>query len=94
VRGKVNLFVYRKKWYKEKVENGGMQKWFEAEERYYLERDSVVYEVRSKSSLLKALSDEKKALKAFFKEQPLLFPAYRERLIREALLFYNALKES
>ncbi|MCC9167129.1 hypothetical protein [Pontibacter harenae] len=91
-KGEVQVLAKRDKDIQERATSKGMEGAYEVMDKYYLYKDGAYHQVKSKSSVLKVLRDEKKQLQKFARAQKLKFRRNREEALVQVAAHYDALK--
>lgn len=87
--GKVNVFAKRIKNFQETISSSQIHRDFIEKSRYYISKDGHYYQVKSKKSVLNVLSDRKRDLNQFIRQNHLRFRKNREAAIIKLAEFYN-----
>ena len=90
--GVTRAIVLQKKTSLKTISSNEVQILYEKRIKYYILKNGKFFQVRSKGSLLKLLSDEKKALKQFLTTHKLRFRGNAESVIAQTAEFYDTLK--
>lgn len=90
---RADLLVIRKKLLMETIEDREVVYWFEDATRYYIRQQDTYHPVKNKRTLLRVLTDRKKAVKRFMKQHKLKFKRGREEAILRTVVYYDQLAE-
>lgn len=90
--GETKVVALRQKSLREKIEVREVIITYEEKNRYFLLRNGVYFQVKSKASALSLMEDRKQELKRFIKEQKISFPDNRELALGKMAEYYDSLK--
>ena len=91
--GESRVLALHQKSTRVRIEGLEVQTSYPAKTRYYIFKNGAFFNVKSKSSVLKVLKDEKQALKRFLREKGIYFAADREASLKSMAAYYDALKK-
>ena len=87
--GKTRFLVKRAKILKDAIEDRQLHYWFEATDRYFIQKDDVFHRVKSKRSVLKVFYDHKKDIQRFMKRNKIKFRKQPEEAIHRIVMYYD-----
>ena len=90
--GTTKLVAKRQKFIREQIVSNVVERSFDDRNRYFLFKNGVYFPVKSKSSVLKLMSDRKQEMKKFLKQQPESTTKNRELLMKSLAEYYDTLK--
>lgn len=88
IQGPVQLLIKRKKSVEIPTVSGTLRS-FASQNIYYIKKGNSYHKVRSRHSVLKVLSDQKRAIRRYLRKNKIYFTDNRENAIRQAVIFYN-----
>lgn len=91
-QGKTRVVAYRKKLLKKEIESNVIEISYDEKNRYFMLKDGVYLPVKSKASVLKILSDEKRELKRFCMQNRSAYWHNRELMLKDLAEHYDTLK--
>jgi hypothetical protein len=89
--GKTSVAVKRQKLLHEEIENASIEITFEEKNRYYIFKDSVFNQIKSKASLIKLLGDKKQQIKKLLRQKKLRMRDNREVIYKSVAEYYDGL---
>ena len=89
--GQTKLVALRKKIMREKIDSDGIERTYEERNKLFMFKHGLFLPVKSKSSVLKLLSDQKQNLKKFIRTLDRPFSAYREDNLSKLAEHYDTL---
>ena len=89
--GKTKLYAKRIKFIEESRSNYILTKSFSEKNHLYFYKDSILYQVKSKSSALKVLKEKKKDIKSYLRKNKISFSNDLEKALISVLFFYDNL---
>jgi hypothetical protein len=90
--GKTKLIARRQKVRRQEIEDLAVETFFDARTRYFVLKNDVFFPVKNKGSLLKILSDRKRRLKKFLKDNKALRLQHKEDLLKGIAAHYDSLE--
>lgn len=91
--GKVKALARRTKQIKEDVSQGIYQAEYLVKDRYYVLKDGIYHEIRTKQSLINLFADQKKALQKFLRTNNIKFKNQRSAAITGVVREYESLTQ-
>ena len=88
--GKTRLIARRQKVRRQEIEDLSVETFFDERTRYFVLKNDVFFPVKNKASLLKILSDKKRGLKKFLKDNKALRFQPKEELLRKIAEHYDS----
>lgn len=92
--GKIKALVKREKSLQERATADGMEGSFKEIDKYFIWKEGTYHQVRSKSSVLRVLKDQKKQLNKFASANKLQFRSGREEAIFKLAQYYDTLQDN
>lgn len=89
--GEAKVLVKRTKLIKEDISSGTFRRFTEQDNRLYIKKGNVFYNVKSKGSVLRVFKDKKRELRKFLKNNKVQFHKDRERAAVEMARYYDTL---
>lgn len=90
--GETKVIARRQKILREQIVSNVIEASFDEKGRYFIFKNGVFFQVKSKASVLKILEDKKQDLKKFLKKNPIRFSENRELVLKSLAQFYDTLK--
>lgn len=90
--GETTVVARRQKVLREKIESSEIHTQYDEKTRYFILKNGVFFQVKSKSSVLKVLADQKNPLKKFMKARGIKFSLDRELALKSLAEFYDKTK--
>lgn len=90
--GETKVIVRRQKTLREQIVSQTVERSFEEKNRYFLMRNGIFFPVKSKSSVLKLMSNRKQEIKKYLKQEKLIFADNRERALATVAEYYDTLE--
>jgi hypothetical protein len=90
--GQSKVIALHQKIVRERIESGDVVTYFPEKTRHFLFKNGIFFHVKSKTSALKVLKEEKQPLKKFLKSNKIIFSLDREASLIGMAQFYDSLK--
>lgn len=90
--GKTKLVARRQKLRRQEIEDLSIDTFYEERNRYFVLKNDVFFPVKTKASLLKILSDRKRELKRFLKDEKTKAIRSREDVLTSIAAYYDSLE--
>ncbi len=90
-RGDMEVLVKRKKIIARINDIGTIGEEFLERDRYYIKKDSLLHQVKKKSSIIKVFSDQKKEIKSFIRKNNYRFKHDADSQLVEIVKYYDSL---
>jgi hypothetical protein len=90
--GKTKVIAERRKRMQEEIESLELIRRYEVKYRYFILKNGSYSSVKSKSSILKVLADQKNGLKSFIRKEGISFKTNREQALSRVAEHYDTLK--
>ncbi len=91
--GKLRVYAKHAKALQRRIQSDALVVSFDEINRYYINKNNTFYEVGSKSSVLSVLSDKKKELKKFLKDNHLKFKTNKEKSLVATAKYYDMITQ-
>jgi hypothetical protein len=89
--GKSKVIARRQKILHQEIENGVIETTFDERNHFYIYKDGIFHPVKSKSSDLKLLQEQKQKLKKMLRQRNAGYDGNRELLFKNAAEYYDTL---
>lgn len=90
--GPTRVVARRQKQKREEIDAGGMERTYDERNRYYIFKNGVFFQVKSKSSVRKLMTDKKQEIKRYLKQHRAPFSLDRESMLKKTAEYYDSLK--
>ena len=90
--GKTRLVARRQKLRRQEIEDLSVETFFDEKTRYFVFKNDVFFPVKNRAALLKILSDKKRGLKKFLKDNKALRLQSKEELLRRLAEHYDSIE--
>ena len=90
--GETKVVAHRQKLLRNEIDAQTIETNYDVRYRYFLFKNGVFFSVKSKSSMLKLMSDKKQELKRFLRQHKTAFQLDRELMLKKLAEHYDSLK--